>query len=135
MSSPPPTGRIAAAVVGLLSVAAALGAGHLVAGLLLIPQASPFLAVGNAAIDRTPTPVKEFAVATFGNADKAVLLIGMAVVIALVAVVAGLVARRAVWPGLAVVGVLGVVGVLAVLEQASSPIALLAPLVAAGTGV
>lgn len=126
-----------AALVGLLAVATALAAGHLVAGLLLAPAASPFLAVGNAAIDRTPTPVKNFAVAQFGTSDKLALLIGMAVVIALVAVVAGLLSRRTPIPGLVIVGLLGVLGVLAVVEQATGDRVLLAALAApvAGLGV
>ncbi len=64
---------IRAAVAGLVAVVAALGAGHLVSGLLLAPASSPFLAVGNAAIDRTPAPVKDFAIRTFGTNDKAAL--------------------------------------------------------------
>lgn len=74
--SPRRLGAAQAALVGLLAVATAHAAGHLVAGLLLAPAASPFLAVGNAAIGRTPTPVKNFAVAQFGTNDKLALLIG-----------------------------------------------------------
>ncbi len=47
-----------AALVGLLSVAAGLGVGHLVGG-LVSPAASPFLAVGNTAIDFTPSWLKD----------------------------------------------------------------------------
>ncbi|MGH3574472.1 MAG: molybdopterin-dependent oxidoreductase, partial [Pseudonocardiaceae bacterium] len=82
-----------AAFVGLLSVAAGLGVGHLVAG-FVSPTASPFLAVGGTAIDFTPIGVKDFAVRTFGTYDKTVLLLGMAVVIGLVGVAAGLMSRR-----------------------------------------
>ncbi|MGV0643502.1 hypothetical protein [Mycolicibacterium sp. XJ879] len=38
---------VAATASGILAVATALSVGHLVAGLLSIPDASPFLAVGN----------------------------------------------------------------------------------------
>ncbi len=72
---------------------AALAAGQLVAG-LLSPASAPFLAVGDAVIRLSPQPVVEFAKNTFGTADKPVLLAGMAVVIAAVAAVAGLLARR-----------------------------------------
>ncbi|MFB9386654.1 molybdopterin-binding protein, partial [Pseudonocardia petroleophila] len=124
------------AFVGFLAVAMALAAGHLVAGLLLSPSASPFLAVGNAAIDRTPTPVKNFAVQQFGTNDKLALLIGMAVVIALVAVAAGLLSRRSPVPGLVIVGLLGGLGLLAVAEQAgTSGPTLLAPLASLLAGV
>lgn len=130
-----PPGRTVAALVGILSVAAALGAGHLVAGLLSDPAASPFLAVGNAAVDRTPNPVKSFAISVFGSNDKIALLTGMAVVIAVVAAAAGIASRRRSWPGLAVVAALGLLGGLAVLEQASGGSSLLAPLAALVTGL
>lgn len=136
-SQSPVLGRAVAALTGLLAVLAALAVGHLVAGILVAPSASPYLAVGNAAIDRTPNPVKDFAIAQFGTADKVVLLLGMAVVIALVALVAGLVSRRRVLPGLGVIVVLGAVGILAVLEQAGGVLELLAPVTSllVGAGV
>ena len=136
-TSPTPIPAVRAAATGLIAVAAALGAGHLVAGLLLLPAASPFFAVGNAAIDRTPTPVKNFAVENFGTNDKPALLIGMAVVLALVGVVVGLASRRSAIPGLVAIVVIGVVGALAVHEQSTGPLGLLAPAaaLAAGTGV
>lgn len=117
-----------AAVAGLLAVAAALGAGHLVAGLLVTPESSPFLAVGNAAIDRTPAPVKDFAITTFGTNDKPALLAGMAVVLALVGVVSGLLSRRGPLPGLIAIGAVGAVGILAVREQSTLSLGVLAPI-------
>ena len=130
MSGPqrPLLGRVAAALVGLLAVAAALAAGHLVAGILLESSASPYLAVGNAVIDRTPKPVTDFAIEVFGTNDKLVLLLGMAVAIALTGVVAGLVSRRQPFPGLVVIVVLGAVGILAVLEQTPGALVVLAPI-------
>ncbi|USX54731.1 MULTISPECIES: molybdopterin-dependent oxidoreductase [Lentzea] len=103
-------------LIGLVAVAAALAAGHLVAG-LVSPLASPFLAVGNTAIDLTPHPVKDFAIRTFGENDKVVLLGGMAVVLAVLGVVAGLLSRRSPWPGTALAGVLGLLGIAAVLAR------------------
>ena len=87
-----------AAVIGVLAVGAALGAGQLVAG-LVAPASSPFLAVGDAVIRLSPQALTEFAKSAFGTADKPVLLAGMAVVIAAVAAVAGLLARRRAGPG------------------------------------
>lgn len=130
-----PPGRAVAALAGVLSVAAALGAGHLVAGLLSEPSASPFLAVGNAVVDRTPNPVKSFAISVFGSDDKTALLTGMAVVIALVAAAAGIASRRRSWPGLAVVAALGLLGGLAVVEQTSGAWTLLAPIAALVAGL
>ncbi len=117
-----------AALVGLLSVAAGLGVGHLVAG-LVSPTASPFLAVGSTAIDLTPIGLKDFAVRSFGTYDKTVLLMGMAVVIALVGVATGLVSRRSRVPGLIVILLLGAVSVAAVMTRPSAgPLDPLAPL-------
>ncbi|MEU0496074.1 molybdopterin-dependent oxidoreductase [Mycobacterium sp. NPDC006124] len=143
MTSPttsPPTTRlpaVRAAITGVIAVVAALGAGHLVAGLLLTPSASPFFAVGNSAVDRTPAAVKDFAIRNFGTNDKTALLIGMAVVLVLVGALAGLASRRSAVPGLTVVIALGAVGALAVGEQSTQPLGYLAPAAAliAGGGV
>jgi DMSO/TMAO reductase YedYZ molybdopterin-dependent catalytic subunit len=124
-----------AAVVGVLALAAALAAGHLVAG-FVGANASPYLAVGNDAIDLTPLPLKDFAVRTFGTYDKLVLLSGMAVVLVLVAAVAGLLSRRTPWPGLIVITGFGLVGLLAVYARPDlDAVALLAPLASLAAGV
>ncbi|WP_141975640.1 molybdopterin-dependent oxidoreductase [Saccharothrix saharensis] len=106
----------AAAATGLVAVAAALASGHLVAA-LVDPFASPFLAVGNTAIDLTPHPVKDFAIRTFGEDDKTALLAGMAFVITATAAVAGLLSRRSPLPGTVLAAGLGAVGVAAVLAR------------------
>ncbi|MEV0676588.1 molybdopterin-dependent oxidoreductase [Actinosynnema sp. NPDC050436] len=127
--------RWTAALIGLIGVAAALAAGHLVAG-LVGPSASPFLAVGNTAIDFTPSPLKDFAVRTFGTYDKLVLLVGMAVVLAALAVVAGLLSRRSALPGTVLAGALGAVGVAAVLHRPDlGQLGVLAPIAAGVAGV
>ncbi len=100
----------------MLPVAAGLGVGHLVGG-LVSPTASPFLAVGGTAIDLTPSWLKDFAVRAFGTYDKVVLLLGMAVVIGLIGVVAGLLSRRSRRPGLILILLLGVVAVVAVMTR------------------
>ncbi|MEV8437866.1 molybdopterin-dependent oxidoreductase [Actinosynnema sp. NPDC051121] len=106
----------AAVAAGLVAVAAALAAGHLVAA-LTDPFASPFLAVGNTAIDLTPHPVKDFAIRAFGENDKPVLLAGMGFAIASAAAVAGLLSRRSPLPGTVLAVALGVVGIAAVLTR------------------
>lgn len=124
-----------AALIGLLSVGAALGTGHLVAG-LVAATASPFLAVGNGAIDLTPGWLKDFAISTFGSNDKLALLIGMAVVIAIVAVLAGVLSRRSPAPGLTLVTALGLVGGIAVLVRpTAAALDVLAPLAALTIGL
>jgi len=54
----------------------------------------PVLAVGQAAIDLTPPPVKDFAISTFGTADKTVLSAGILVLLALYAAAVGILAVR-----------------------------------------
>nr|WP_157529121.1 molybdopterin-dependent oxidoreductase [Kibdelosporangium sp. MJ126-NF4]CEL21759.1 probable sulfite oxidase [Kibdelosporangium sp. MJ126-NF4]CTQ92539.1 probable sulfite oxidase [Kibdelosporangium sp. MJ126-NF4] len=124
-----------AILVGVLAVLAALAAGHLVAG-LLNPNASPFYAVGNTAIDMTPTPLKDFAVRNFGTNDKLVLLGGMAVVLLLFGAFAGFVSRRRPLPGVVLAAVLGVVGIAAVLNRPDTDfVDVLAPVASLLVGV
>lgn len=124
-----------AALTGLLAIIAALAAGHLVAAFVGL-SASPYLAVGNAAIDLTPSWLKDFAVTTFGTYDKLVLLTGMALVLAGLGVAAGLASRRSATPGSVVAVVLGIVGVAAVLTRPDvGQLAVLAPLASLAAGL
>jgi DMSO/TMAO reductase YedYZ molybdopterin-dependent catalytic subunit len=123
-------GRARAALTGVLAVAAGLAAGHLTAAAVGL-GASPFVAVGNSAIDLTPAPVKDFAVRTFGVYDKLVLLAGMALTVLLLAMLAGALSRRSATPGTVLLGVLGVVAVVAVLTRPDlGQLAVVAPVVA-----
>lgn len=125
----------AAAGRGLLAALLGTAAAHAVAA-LLDPSTSPVLAVGSAVIDATPTPVKEWAVATFGTADKPILIGSVAIVSLILAAVAGIVYRRRPAVG---IGLLLVLTGLAAAAAATRPTAgLLAPLpalVAALVGV
>lgn len=56
----------------MLTAAVALSVAELAAG-ITGPQGGPVVAVGGAAIDLTPVPVKGFAIARFGSHDKEVL--------------------------------------------------------------
>ncbi|MEV6686154.1 molybdopterin-dependent oxidoreductase [Streptomyces sp. NPDC051130] len=112
-----PRGRTAlGAVCGVLAAFAGLAAAQLAAALVR-PEASPVTAVGGAAVDRTPAAVKEWAVRTFGTADKTVLTLGIVVVLALVAVAAGTLAVRRLRACLAVAVCFGVVGAVAALSR------------------
>ncbi|HYN67702.1 MAG TPA: molybdopterin-dependent oxidoreductase [Ornithinibacter sp.] len=123
------------AVGTVLSAAAGAGLGHLVAG-FVSPEASPVLAVGSTVIDLTPTPVKEWAVSTFGTADKPILIGSVAVVTLLVAGGIGLVARAHRSLGLALLGALAMTSVLAaLLRPTSTSVDLLPGLVTAVGGV
>jgi len=125
----------AGALLGVVALAAALAAGHLVAGLISI-NASPYLAVGNGAIDLTPVQLKDFAVRTFGTYDKLVLLSGMAAVMVAVAAAAGMASRRTPVPGAVVIVGFGLVGAFAVYERPDlTAVALLAPLASLVAGV
>jgi DMSO/TMAO reductase YedYZ molybdopterin-dependent catalytic subunit len=83
-----------------------------------------------------PPAVKTFAVETFGTNDKPALLIGMAVVMVLVAAVAGVLSRRTPRPGQIIIGLFGVVGVVAVYSRPDlGQISVLAPMVSLLAGV
>jgi DMSO/TMAO reductase YedYZ molybdopterin-dependent catalytic subunit len=66
---------------------------------------SPLLAVANRAVDAAPRPVKEWAIETFGTADKPVLIGGVIATVAGLAVLAGVIGVRR--PRLAVALFLG----------------------------
>ena len=96
----------------VLSAAAGAGIGHLVAG-FVSPEASPVLAVGSTVIDLTPTPVKEWAVAQFGTADKPILIGSVAVGTLLIAGAIGFVARNHRTLGLGLLAALALTSVFA----------------------
>jgi DMSO/TMAO reductase YedYZ molybdopterin-dependent catalytic subunit len=91
------------ALAGAAAVALSLGVSELAAGLLGLP--SLIEAVGDWVIDASPTPVKEWAIETFGTNDKLVLLIGIVVVSLLIGGLVGILARRRF--GIAVAAFLG----------------------------
>ncbi|MCW2883019.1 MAG: molybdopterin-binding oxidoreductase [Sphaerisporangium sp.] len=109
----------AAALIGVVAGAVALGIGQLVAG-LLNPKASPVIAVGDAAVDRTPAALKEWAIRAFGSSDKVVLITGIVVVLALIAAGLGLLARRRVGFGTSGLAVFGLIGVAAAMTRPDS---------------
>jgi DMSO/TMAO reductase YedYZ molybdopterin-dependent catalytic subunit len=123
------------AACGLLAAAAGMAAGHLVAA-FVNPAASPVLAVGSAVVDSTPTPVKEWAVHTFGTADKPVLLTVVSVVTVVAAAAIGLLARRRLTLGTVLLVVLaGLAGAAALTRPAALPQDMTPALVAAIAGV
>ncbi|WP_243640564.1 molybdopterin-dependent oxidoreductase [Nocardioides jejuensis] len=84
--------RLEAAFAGLGAGALGLGVAQ---GLAAVFHAtpSPLIALGDRLIDLTPRPLKEWAVAQFGTADKTVLLGNMLVVTALLLAAVGIAAR------------------------------------------
>ncbi|GAA2737866.1 molybdopterin-dependent oxidoreductase [Pedococcus aerophilus] len=122
------------AVSGLLAALTGMAVGHLVAA-FVNPAASPVLSVGSTVIDATPTPVKEWAVQNFGNADKPILLGSVGLVTALAAMVIGLVARkRPSAAGVLVVLLAGLAGLAAMLRPTAGPVDILPAFAAAVVG-
>ena len=103
-------------VTGLITAAVALGVGQLVAG-IIGPQGSPVVAVGGAAIDLTPPPLKNFAISAFGSNDKAVLVTGILVLLAVFAAAIGVAAFRRFSYGVAGLAVFTGIGLAAALTR------------------
>src|SRR5271165_6722301 len=122
------------ALVGVLAAAAAIGAAQFAAG-LGVPQSSPVLAVGQAAIDLTPPSVKDFAISAFGTHDKTVLLGGILVVIALYAMVVGMLAVRRLALGMWGLAIFACIGLAAALTRPTATAGYVVPtLVGAAAG-
>jgi DMSO/TMAO reductase YedYZ molybdopterin-dependent catalytic subunit len=110
------------ALAGFLAAAVALGVAELVAG-ITGPLSSPVVAVGGVAIDLTPVPLKDFAIAHFGSNDKNVLLLGILVQLVLFALLIGALAVRWLAVGLTGLVMFGALGVAAVITRPSADLA------------
>jgi DMSO/TMAO reductase YedYZ molybdopterin-dependent catalytic subunit len=107
------------ALAGVAAAAVALG----VTGLLAVffgPASDARTAVGSAVIDLTPGPVREWAITTFGTADKPVLTLMVLAVIAVIAAVAAAWETGRVPVGSIAIGLGGVAGCAAVLSRAGA---------------
>ncbi|MFG2476666.1 molybdopterin-dependent oxidoreductase [Streptomyces fagopyri] len=111
--------RARAALSGLLAGYAALAFAELVSAFVR-PEAGPVVAVGSAAIDRTPAQVKDWAIRHFGTDDKLVLQLGILAALAVLAILLGLLALAHRRTGAAGVLVFGVVGAAAALSRPDS---------------
>lgn len=120
---PTRTDRLLAAVGGLIAGYVSLAVADL-AAFWVRPEASPVTAVGGAVVDRTPAAVKEWAIREFGESDKAVLQLGILVILGLLAVGIGLLALRHRLLGSAAVGAFGVLGALAAVTRPDADSAL-----------
>ncbi len=85
--------RLLGGGAGLLAATAAVTTSQAAAA-LLDGVTSPLVAVANRAVDEAPRPVKEWAIETFGTADKPVLIGGVIAAVALLAVAAGVAGVR-----------------------------------------
>jgi DMSO/TMAO reductase YedYZ molybdopterin-dependent catalytic subunit len=121
-------------LLGLLSTAAGLAAAELVVGLVR-GSASPVVPVGQEVIDRVSPSVKDWAIETFGTADKAVLVCGSLIVLAVIGSLVGILTVRGHRRDAYIVTLFtGLIGVLAVLQRPAPSIGKLAPAVI-GTAV
>ncbi|TQS39964.1 molybdopterin-dependent oxidoreductase [Cryptosporangium phraense] len=123
------------ALTGVSAAVAALGVAEPVAA-GIGRGSSPVVAVGLAFIDLVPRPVKDFGIETFGQNDKVALLSGVFVILAIFAVVCGVVSLRRRLLGAAGVALFGVVGVVAAVTRPDAgPLASLPAVVGAAAGV
>jgi DMSO/TMAO reductase YedYZ molybdopterin-dependent catalytic subunit len=115
----PSGATLRALVAGLLAAGAGVGVGELVGG-ILTEAGSPVVAVGGLVIDNVPPSVKDFAIETFGENDKAALVVGTLVILALLGMGLAVLARRR--PAIAAVVVVAValVGVVATRDQTTA---------------
>ncbi len=107
--------------------------GEFAAGVL--GATGPVVAVADAAVAATPEGLKEFAIARFGAADKAVLVAGVLLVVGLWAAATGLAGRRRRAAGVVGVVVFGLLGAgAAVTGPVGSPLDAVPSLLAAAAG-
>ncbi|MBX3088411.1 MAG: molybdopterin-dependent oxidoreductase [Cryobacterium sp.] len=112
----PRRGRLLAALAGVASVAAGIGAAELVA-LLTAPGASPIFASGSLAIDLAPQWLKETVIGLFGTADKIVIIGSVVLGAALIAALAGVLENARPPSGRVLIGALGVLTLVAALTR------------------
>jgi DMSO/TMAO reductase YedYZ molybdopterin-dependent catalytic subunit len=125
--------RLPWAAYGVLATLTGLGLAHVVAA-LTDADTSPVLAVGATVIDLTPTPVKEWAIRTFGSADKPILVGSVLAGVLALAAVAGLLARRRTPYGAGLLVALVTVAAIAVLTRPEATVLDLGPSLVAAVG-
>ena len=117
-------------VVGVLSTFAGLAVAEVVTGLYR-GASSPILPVGQEVIDATPRSVREWAIETFGTADKAVLVVGTLFSLAVIGSIVGILAVKGrIMAAYTVTVVVGLIGVWAVLERPAPTFGKLLPPIA-----
>ncbi|THV27105.1 molybdopterin-dependent oxidoreductase [Glycomyces paridis] len=107
---------LTAALAGIACAAVALATAQLAAA-AVAPGSAPVLAIGAAVVDATPEPLKDFAIRTLGENDKLVLLAGIGLVLLLASALTGVLARRRIAVGYAVLALLGGAGAAAALTR------------------
>ncbi|MFB8191119.1 molybdopterin-dependent oxidoreductase [Microbacterium sp. NPDC055988] len=119
-----------AAAAGLVAAVVAVGLAELVAA-IVEPSASPFAVIGSGLIDLAPSWAKDTAIALFGTGDKVALIVGVAIVLAVVAALAGILELRRPPIGAVILAALGALAVVAaMIRPGAGPFAWLPGLVA-----
>ena len=114
-----PAPRLLGGTAGLLAGGAAVAVSEGVAA-LLSGVTSPLLGVADRAVDAAPRPVKEWAIATFGTADKPVLVAGVVTTVAVLTAAVGVIGARRPRVGAALLVLLTVVAGAAALTDRSA---------------
>lgn len=122
--------RIRSAAAGLSAAVVAVGLAELVAA-VVEPSASPFAVIGSGLIDLAPSWAKDTAIALFGTGDKVALIVGVAIVLAVVAALSGFLELRRPPIGAVILAALGALAVVAaMIRPGAGPFAWLPGLVA-----
>jgi hypothetical protein len=124
-------GMMVGAVTEVLGTAVVIGVSTLAAGLFKA-QTSPVAAMGGAFIDRTPAALRNALLHHFGPHGRAVLLLGMYAAIAFVAVVIGVLARRAAALGVAGIAAFAVLAAFIVVTRPADHVGDVTPVVVGG---
>lgn len=103
-------------IAGVTAACVSLGVAELV-GIPFGARANARTAIGSAAVDLTPAPIKEWAIQTLGSLDKPFVAVVVLVVIATIAAIAGTLETRRRPLGSAAFAVAGVLGCIAVLSR------------------
>ncbi|MDQ3782697.1 MAG: molybdopterin-dependent oxidoreductase [Actinomycetota bacterium] len=123
-----------AGYAGVATAGLALGLTELAAGLSSgVPSAVS--AVGAYLIDIAPTPVKDFAIQTFGTADKGALGIGTVLISLVLGFFVGRAALKRSWVGMAAFAALAVVGIAAAFGEPSYEPAITLIAIAGSAGI
>jgi DMSO/TMAO reductase YedYZ molybdopterin-dependent catalytic subunit len=120
---------------GVAAAAVALGVVELTAA-FFSPAADARTAVGTAVINATPGPVKEWAIETFGTADKLFLSVSVIAVIGVLAAVAAISERSRIPVGTVAILAAAVAGSVAVLGRPGArPVDIIPTLLGAACGI
>ncbi|MCB7137656.1 molybdopterin-dependent oxidoreductase [Cellulosimicrobium marinum] len=135
MSSPSRHPGLLAALAGVVAAAVGFAVAELVAA-VVAPGSSPLFAAGAGVVDVVPAPLKDWAIATFGSADKVVLLATMGVVLAAGAALAGWLELRRPPTGAVLLAAVGVVAAVVAATRPGGSVAWALPsLVGVGVAV